>query len=280
VSAPASSAPATITPETSQIPRPKTRRAFTPRQKIVISIVNLAAFFTMWELAAQFTDIPAIFLPALTDVFSQYGTMHREGILLSNLWISVRTYLIGMVISLAIAIPGGLLVGGIKVLDRLLSPYIWTLYTLPRIILMPLVLMWVGINRTATLVLILLSAVPATIVFVMDGVKTADASLVRVARSFSADRRQLFTHVVMPSTLPFIATGVRMGVARGLLGLYIGELFTGASGIGYILTLAFKTFNSARMFAMLLLFVLFSILVVGLTQALERKASLWKATDI
>lgn len=280
MSAPASSAPATVGPETSQIRRPKTRRAFTLRQKIIISVVNLAAFFTVWELAARFTDIPAIFLPALTDVLSQYGAMHREGILLSNLWISVRTYLIGMMISLVIAIPGGLLIGGIKVLDRALSPYIWTLYTLPRIILMPLVLLWVGINRTATLVLILLSAVPACIVFVMDGVKTADASLVRAARSFGADRRRLFTHVVMPSTLPFIATGVRMGVARGLLGLYIGELFTGATGIGYILTLAFKTFNSARMFAMLLLFVLFSIVVVGVTQALERKASLWKATDV
>jgi ABC-type nitrate/sulfonate/bicarbonate transport system permease component len=192
----------------------------------------------------------------------------------------VRVYLLGLVISLALAIPGGLLIGGISILDRALSPFIWTLYTLPRIILMPLVLLWVGINPTATLVLIVLSAAPATIVFVMDGVKTVDASLVRAARSFGADRRRLFTHVVMPSTLPFIATGVRMGVARGLLGLFIGEIFTGVTGIGYILTLAAKNFNTARTFAMLLLFVLFSIFMVGLTQALERKASLWKATDI
>jgi ABC-type nitrate/sulfonate/bicarbonate transport system permease component len=280
VTAPASSAPATVTSGAPEIPRPRTPRAFTVRQKIIISVLNVAAFFALWELATQFTNIPSLFLPALTDVFAEYGAMHREGILLNNLWISVRTYLIGMAVSLVFAIPGGLLIGGVKVLDRVLSPYIWTLYTLPRIILMPLVLLWVGINRTATLVLIVLSAVPATIVFVMDGVKTADASLLRAARSFGADRRRLFTYVVMPSTLPFIATGVRMGVARGLLGLYIGEIFTGATGIGYILTLAFKTFDTARMFAMLLLFVLFSIFMVGLTQVLERKASLWKATDV
>jgi ABC-type nitrate/sulfonate/bicarbonate transport system permease component len=280
MSAPASSAPATTTSGVPQIPRPRSRRALTLRQKIIISVLNLAAFFTVWELAARFTGIPPLFLPALTDVFAQYGAMHSEDVLLNNVWISVRTYLIGMAISLAIAIPGGLLIGGIKLLDRVLSPYMWTLYTLPRIILMPIVLLWLGYNRTATLVLVVLSAVPATIVFVMDGVKTADASLVRAARSFGADRRRLFTHVVMPSTLPFIATGVRMGVARGLLGLYIGEIFTGATGIGYILTLAFKTFNSPRTFAMLLLFVLFSVFMVGLTQALERKASVWKATDV
>src|SRR5690606_9736769 len=111
-------------------------------------------------------------------------------------------------------------------------------------------------------------------------VKTVDASLLRAARSFGADRRQLFLRVVMPATLPFIAAGVRMGVARGLLGLYIGEIFTGAAGIGYILALADQFLDSARMFAVLLFFVLFSVLVVGLTQALERKASAWRATEV
>lgn len=273
------SSAATLTPDAPAVPRHRTRRAFTRRQRILISILNLATFFVLWELAARYTAIPALFLPAFTDVLGQIGAMHREGILLDNLWFSLRAYLIGLTISLAIAVPGGLLIGGIKALDKVLNPYIWALYTLPRIILMPLVLLWVGINETATIVLIILSAAPATIVFVMDGVKTVDNSLLRAARSFGADRRRLFTAVVMPATLPFIATGIRMGVARGLLGLFIGEIFTGASGIGFILALAAKSFNTARTFAMLLIFVLFSILMVGLTQALERRASVWRMTD-
>jgi ABC-type nitrate/sulfonate/bicarbonate transport system permease component len=273
------SAPATLTPDAAQGPRPRTRRAFTRTQRIVISALNLVAFFTLWELAARVTGIPALFLPAFTDVLDQIAVMHRQGILLDTVWFSVRTYLIGMVISLAIAIPGGLLIGGIKLLDKVVNPYVWTLYTLPRIILMPLVLLWFGYSPTSTLVLIVLSATPACLVYVMDGVKTVDTSLLRAARAFGAGRRQLFIHVAMPSTLPFIATGVRMGVARGLLGLFIGEMFTGVAGIGFVMTEAQKTFNTARTFAMLLIFILFSVLLIGLTQALERKASVWRAQE-
>jgi NitT/TauT family transport system permease protein len=273
------SAQASVTAQPARAPHRRTRRAFTRRQRIAISVANLIAFFIVWEVAARYSGIPPLFLPAFSAVVGQVGAMHREGILLENLWFSVRAYLIGMAISLVIAIPGGLLIGGVKILDRVLNPYIWTLYTLPRIILMPLVLLWFGFSGTSTIILIVLSATPACLVFVMDGVKTADASLLRAARSFGASRYRLFAHVVMPSTLPFIATGIRMGVARGLLGLFIGEIFTGAAGIGYIMTLATKTSNTARAFAMLLIFVLFSVLLVSLTQALEGKASLWRAKE-
>lgn len=260
--------------------RPRGQRAFTRKQRIGFSVVNLLAFLTVWELAARFSDIPPLFLPAVTDVFSETADMYREGVLQENLWFSLRSYAIGMVISLAVAIPGGMLLGGIKILDKIFSPYIWALYTLPRIILMPMILLYVGINARATLVLIILSAAPATLVFVMDGVKTVDTSLLRAARSFGADRRRLFTHVAMPSMLPFIATGVRMGVARGLLGLFIGEIFTGVRGIGHVMVQAQKFFNSPRVFAMLLIFVIFSVLMVGLTQALERRASLWRVKEV
>jgi NitT/TauT family transport system permease protein len=206
--------------------------------------------------------------------------MHTEGVLWSNLGISLWIYVVGMIISIVIAVPLGLMVGGIKILDKVLSPYVWAIYTTPRLILMPLVLLWVGINDTARIVIIVLSAVPATLVVVMEGVKTVDNSLLKAARSFGAGRLQLFRSVVLPSTVPFVATGIRMGVSRGLIGLFIGEIFTGANGIGYIITLAGKTFNSARTFAMLLIFLLFCVAMVGLSQLLERKVSVWRAQPL
>jgi ABC-type nitrate/sulfonate/bicarbonate transport system permease component len=262
------------------VARPRSRRPFTRKQRIAFSVANLFVFMVIWELAARYSGVPKLFLPPLTSVFSEIGRMVDQGLLFDHLWFSFRSYAVGLAISLVIALPFGMLLGGVKVLDKIFSPYIWALYTLPRIILMPMILLYVGINERATLLLIVLSAAPATLVFVMDGVKTVDNSLLRAARSFGADRRRLFTHVAMPSTLPFIATGVRMGVARGLLGLFIGEIFTGVRGIGYVIVRAQKQFNSPRIFAMLLIFVLFSVLMVGVTQALERRASLWRVKEI
>ncbi len=231
----------------------------------------------MWQIAATATDIPKLFLPSVTEVWAELVEMHQEGILWGNLGISLWVYVVGMVISIAIAVPLGLFIGGVRIVDKIASPYIWAIYTTPRLILMPLVLLWVGINDTARIVIIVLSAVPATLVVVMEGVKTVDNSLLRAARSFGASRYRLFRSVVMPSTVPFIATGIRMGVSRGLIGLFIGELFTAANGIGYIIALSSKTFNSAQTYAMLFIFVFFCVAMVGLTQLLERKVSVWRA---
>jgi NitT/TauT family transport system permease protein len=261
-------------------PRRRTRRIYSRKQRWIIGALNLATFFIVWQVAATVSDIPPLFLPSVTDVVRELSEMHQENILWGNLWTSFAVYVIGMVISLAIAIPMGLMIGGIRILDRILSPYIWAVYTTPRIILMPLVLLWVGINDTARVVIIVLSAVPATLVVVMEGVKTVENSLLNAARSFSGSRIALFRTVVFPSTVPFIATGVRMGVSRGLIGLFIGELFTTASGIGYILTLATKTFNTARTFGILLIFILFCVAMVGLSQLLERRVSQWRGQPV
>ena len=252
-------------------PRRRTRRVFSRKQRWLFSIANLTAFLVIWQLIATYGNVPTLFMPSVTDVFRELQEMSAEGILWSNLGISLSIYLIGMVISLAIAIPAGLLIGGIPILDKALSTYVWALYTMPRIVLMPIIILWVGINDAARIWIIVLSAVPATLVVIMDGIKTVDTSLLRAAKSFGAGRTQLFLKVVVPSTVPFVATGVRMGVSRGLLGLFIGELFTADNGIGYIITLAQKTFNSAQTYAMLLVFVLFCVAMVGATQVLERK---------
>lgn len=251
--------------------RRRGRRVFTRRQRWTFSILNLACFLVIWQLIATYSSIPRLFMPSVTEVFAEMGEMHREGILWGNLGISLGIYLVGMVVSMAIAIPAGLAIGGIPILDKALSTYIWALYTMPRIVLMPIIILWVGINDAARIWIIVLSAVPATLVVIMEGIKTVDNSLLTAARSFGANRTQLFLKVVVPSTVPFVATGVRMGVSRGLLGLFIGELFTADNGIGYIITLAAKTFNSAQTYAMLLVFVLFCVAMVGATQVLERK---------
>jgi ABC-type nitrate/sulfonate/bicarbonate transport system permease component len=253
------------------------QRTFSGRQKALITVVNLALAALVWELVARYSGVPRLLLPAFSAVLAEIPQMHERGILLGNLWISLQNYLIGMVASIVVAIPLGLAIGGVKVLDRILSPYVWAVYTTPRIILMPLILLWVGINDTARVLLIVVSAIPAILVVVMEGVKTVDTSLLRAARSFGADRWRLFTRVVFPSTIPFIGTAVRMGVSRGLIGLFIGELFTGADGLGYIIALASKTFDSARTYAMLLIFVAFSMAMVAASQWLESKASAWRA---
>jgi ABC-type nitrate/sulfonate/bicarbonate transport system permease component len=252
-------------------------RRFTRKQRVLITIVNLTLFCVVWEYGVTLLDIKPIILPKFSAVVTEIPEMHRQGILINNLLISLRVYLIGMVLSIIVSVPLGLLLGGIKILDRILTPYLWVIYTTPLIILMPLILLWVGINDTARVLLVFISAVPAIVVVVMEGVKTVDVSLMRAAQSFGAKRGVLFTKVILPSTIPFIATGVKMGVSRGLIGLFVGELFTSTDGIGYIIAVKIKVFNTAAVYAMLFIFIFFSIAMVGTAQYVERRLSAWRA---
>jgi NitT/TauT family transport system permease protein len=252
-------------------------RRFSSRQLAVVTVVNLIVFVCAWELFVRLSDTPSLLLPTPTAVAKAYPEMMAEGILVPNLVISLQNYVVGLLISIAIAIPLGFLIGGIRVLDRLIGPYVWTLYTLPRIILMPLILVWFGLGTTSRILLIVVSAVPAIMVFVMEGAKNTDLSLVRAARSFGASRLRVFTHVALPSTAPFVASGIRMGVSRGLVGLFIGELFTAADGIGYLMQVSGRNFQTDRVFLILFIFVAFSISVVSLSNVLERRVSRWRA---
>lgn len=256
------------------------RQQFSRRFKVVATVVNLVVFCLLWEFGVTALGIQPIILPKFSAVVAEIPKMHAEDILVPNLLISLRVYLVGLALSILISVPLGLLIGAVKVLDRIISPYLWVVYTTPMMILMPLILLWVGINNTARVVLILVSAIPAIVVVVMEGVKTVDSSLLRAARSFGASRLTLFAKVVFPATIPFIATGVKMGVSRALIGLFVGELFTSADGIGYIIELASKVFNMARVYAMLFVFVLFSVAMVGAAQWVERRLSAWRTETV
>jgi len=253
------------------------RRRFSRPVRIVVTIVNLTVFFLIWEFLPVIMDVPRLFLPRFSEVIQEYGEIHEDGLLIESVAVSLRIYLVGMFISIGISIPLGLILGSVKILDKVMTPYIWIIYTTPMIIFMPMILLWVGINDVARVVLVVISSIPAIVVVVMEGVKTVESSLLRAAKSFGADRRRLFTKVVMPSTVPFIGTGVKMGISRGLIGLFIGELFVVHEGIGYVIELGQKVFDTPRIYAMLLLFVCFCLIMVGTAQYIERRLSRWRS---
>ncbi len=243
----------------------------------IVTAVNVASFFTFWELYATYSGVPTLFLPKFSAVVAEVPMMHAEGILLPNFWISLKNYATGLTIGVALGLPLAYAIGGIKILDRILSPYLWALFSTPRILLVPLIFLWVGIGNNARLAIVIITVIPSLAVVVMEGVKTTDPTMIRAARVFGANRMRLITHVVLPSTVPFIGTGLRMAMLRGLIGLYIGELFLTANGIGYIIMRASSIFDTARVFATLLLFVAFAISGLFVTRYVEGKLTAWRA---
>ncbi len=266
-----------------KVPAPRPRRTvstaradYTPSQRLVITLLSLAGFFTIWTVAKWVFDIPRLFLPGLDEIGAALAASHAAGRLIPNTIVSINLFFWSMLLSLAIAIPLGVLVGAVDSLNRTFSTWLWAIYTAPQIVFLPLVLLWAGITTTAKVILIVISAVPPATVIILEGVKTIDSSLIKASRTFGASRAQMMRKVVMPATMPYIGTGVRMGVSRGLVGLFAAELFTAQAGLGFLLMDASRRYNTPLVFGVLAVYLVFCMTAIAASNSLEKRLGRWR----
>jgi NitT/TauT family transport system permease protein len=146
----------------------------------------------------------------------------------------------------------------------------------PRIALMPLFIIWFGLGLTSKIVVVLLSAIFPLIVNLQVAMSTIDADLVQVARSYGATRWQIFRTIALPTSLPFLITGLRLAAGRGLLGVIVAEVFGGAAGIGYLIQYAGSTFQTDKVFAGVLVVAAAGITLDFTLERLGRYFDKWR----
>ena len=254
-----------------------------------VTVMNLTIFFCLWELFAWSGAINPLFLPSASSMFSALWegmtTTAPPGAVISgsirdHLLYSLTNLSIGLGIACVIGIPAGLLMGGNKYVETVLSPYVWALASLPRIALVPLFILFLGFTVKMQITIIVLSAVFPIIINAWAGVKTTEKSLLAAAKVFGASRRELYFKVVLPYTLPFIIAGIQQGIGRGLIGVVIAEIFGGSKGLGYLITRSADTFNSPLMYAVLFLLVVVSLSLINFTRWLEAYVAPWRRIDM
>jgi ABC-type nitrate/sulfonate/bicarbonate transport system permease component len=250
---------------------------FAPFRNTAITIVNLSTFFLLWELFARAEVINPLFFPPITDTFAAIYNGFLDGTIGPQLWHSTKNFMVGMAISCAIGIPLGLLMGAIRTLDLILSPYVWAMAALPRVALIPLLILILGFGQSMQLTIIVLSAVFPIMVNCMAGVKTVEPSLLRAGKVFGASRLQMYSKIILPFTLPFVISGINQGIARGLVGMLIGELLGGGgAGLGFLLDRAGDRFDSPMLYGTLLILAVFSVSLVQSMRYLERRVAPWR----
>jgi len=142
---------------------------------------------------------------------------------------------------------------------------------------LPLVIIWLGIGIFSKVGIIFLGAVYSILINTRDGVKTTPVNLLNAARSFGASEAMVFKTVVVPSTIPFILTGLwRLGVGRALVGVLVGELYAATAGIGFMITVAGATFQTDKVFVGVLIFAISGMIGMELLTKLEQKFGKWR----
>jgi NitT/TauT family transport system permease protein len=146
----------------------------------------------------------------------------------------------------------------------------------PRVALLPLVIIWLGIGILSKVGIIFLGAVFPIMINTRDGVKTTPSNLLTAARSFGASEWMIFKTVVLPSTVPFILSGLRLGLGRAIVGVMVGELYAATAGIGFMITVAGATFQTDKVFVGVLIFALTGMIGMEILSRVERRFSSWR----
>ena len=194
--------------------------------------------------------------------------MTGEGILLEAIGQSLLVLGVGLVAGTVVGIVLGLAVGRSRVVEALLDLPTIALYATPMVALVPVLVLWFGFGMTAKIVIVFLFAVFPVLINTTRGVKEADPQLEEVARSFCSSERRKWFDLTLPSALPYIVTGVRLAIGRGLIGVVVAEFYTSISGLGLRDRLQRQPFRTSRMFVPI---VVLMILGVVLTKALEMR---------
>ena len=246
-------------------------------QTIVIRLISLTTVLTIWELAGGQVDPVLFTTPSKIAVAAV--TMIGSGELWTYLWPSLVVLVIGLTLAAVIGIATGLLLARFWVLDVALGVYITFLYSTPSVALVPLIVLWAGFETTAKVIILFLFAFFPMAINTYQGVKNVDAKLIEVGRAFRCSERQLWINIVLPGALPFIVTGLRLAVGRGLIGMVLADLYTAISGIGYLIVRTASTYQVDKMFVPIVTLGILGVTLTALLRLLEIKVAPWTAAQ-
>lgn len=244
---------------------------------VVVKLITFAVVIVTWEVVGHF--INPLFLSSPSAIVIAFAELMQSGELFSAFRSSLTAFLIGMAASIAIGITVGVAMGRIRMIEYILEPYVTALYSTPSIALIPLFILWFGIGLTAKAFIIFFLSVFIVIINTFTGVKNLSQSVLDVSAAFGANQRQSFWMVVLPAALPFIMTGLRLAVGRGILAMIVAEFFTSISGLGGMIVKYGNFFQTAKMFVPILVVSLLGVCAVEILKRIETKLAPWKETE-
>ncbi len=252
------------------------RRVYVDHEKWILGAGAVLLFFIAWEAVSVARLVNPLFLSSPTQILKEGYILFSTGELTEHIKVSTWEFALGYVLAVVIGIPLGMVAGWYKRINYLLGPFLSALYSTPMVALLPLIILWVGIGLWSKVVIIFLGAFFPIIINTMSGVQTIDHKLLEAAHSFGAGEWHLFKTIIFPSSVPFIITGLRLGVARGLVSIIVGELYAANAGIGYFIILAGTSFQTTKVFVGVLLFAISGVVLVSLLSRVERRFDRWR----
>jgi NitT/TauT family transport system permease protein len=244
----------------------------TSPSSIVLGSVAFGILFLLaWQFVPPALGVPSYIIPTVTDLAHELGRMVARENLLVHVLSTVTIATLGFVIGSLLGAAMGYILGMSIFIEKVLSPYILGLQIAPKVAFAPLFIMWLGYNAWPKLIVTILVVFFPILVNVLQSMKTVDRDLINLARAYSMSRMQIFWKIEVPASMPALMAGLRIGATLAVIGVTVGELVGGNTGLGYLITFGEGQANTAMVFDAIVLLTLIGIVLYGAVAAIEAR---------
>lgn len=240
------------------------------------AVGSLLTTLLVWEGAVRLGLIRNTFLPPPTTILKAAVSLYTGGDIREHLTASGSAFVIGLALAIGVGVPTGFAIGWSPRLDAILAPHLAAFYAVPKLALLPIVIVWVGISIWSVVVVVFLAGVFPIIVNLATAVRSVDPALMQVARSFEASALRVICTVVVPSSVPFFLAGLRLAVIGGLVSIVVGEMYASRAGIGYLVAVTGATLQVDKMFAAVLCLTASGLLALWAIDRTQRQVERWR----
>lgn len=238
--------------------------------------VSFGIAIALWELCARVFVANNLFLTPLSTVAVRAVELSSTGELQNHIYVSFVEFIGGFSLAVVVGIMLGVILAEFSLIRDLVDPWVSMLYATPIIALGPLFILWLGIGIVSKIAIVFLVAVFPILINTVSGLTTTDRTLIEVAQSFGANAKQIYTKVRMPSAIPFIIAGLRLSVARALVGVVVAELFGARAGLGFLILNSAQSFDTAGVFVGVIILAIAGVVSVELLKWIEFRLAPWR----
>lgn len=245
------------------------------RRMTIGSIALLIAFIAGWEWGPGFFGIPTYIIPPASKVWSEFVRMLGSDKLLFHTAITAMQVFVGFFLGMLLGMAVGFALGMSPTAEFMLSPYILALQIAPKVAFAPLFVIWFGYTVYPKILVAVLIVFFPVMINVLGAVRAIDPDIVRLAKSFSASRFQVFWKIEFPASLPPFFAGLRIAATLAVIGVVVGELVGGNTGLGYLLTFGEGSANTPMVFVTIIMLTLIGIVLYGAIVLIENRVLHW-----
>jgi ABC-type nitrate/sulfonate/bicarbonate transport system permease component len=242
-----------------------------------IRTASVAVFFVIWEYCGRRMD--PIFMAPPSAIFEAAVQLIQSGALKKAMVQTLWPFSVGMALTVVVGIALGIVMAQWRTLEYVLDPFINALYAIPRIALIPLIILWAGLEFVGKVSILVSVAIFPITVNTYSGIRDVRGAMLEIGRAYGATEWQIFWKIVLPAAIPFIMAGIRLAVGLAIIGIIVAEFFTAISGLGGMIVEYANVFATAKLFVPIIVIALIGVVLTEFVMWLERRMSRWRQLE-